>query len=226
LYAAGRPASSTPSGVTGIHNTPEPSGARCSANCARRTSVLQPAQEYRHRAFFGKLTRASLGRSPSASGHSPEPPGSTGTPPGAPERPRALTGGPFYAAGPFGAHLHDLRLAGTTSVVHRCEVFATECLRALTGTPGFHQGLFGDPMKQTVPNSPFRGDSIVSLQRTTRLQDTRQTVQRLWRHGGHFRVGPRLSSLLSTLNEPDPRHRTSASSALSTSDIFCPLDCG
>jgi hypothetical protein len=115
---------STPSGVTGIHNTPEPSGARCSANCARRTSVLQPAQGYRHRVFSGRLTERLQ------DAHR-VPPGTHGisgfhrTPPGVHGRPRALTGGPFYAAGPFEAHLHDLRLAGTTSVVRRCEVFAT-----------------------------------------------------------------------------------------------------
>jgi len=61
------------------------------------------------------------------------------TPPGVHERLRALTGGIFYAAGPLEAHLHDLRLARTTSVVHRCEVFATECLRALIVTSGFHR---------------------------------------------------------------------------------------
>lgn len=54
---------STPSGVTGIHNTPGPFGARRSANCARRASVLQAVPGTRHRAS-SEAHRASPGRSP------------------------------------------------------------------------------------------------------------------------------------------------------------------
>jgi hypothetical protein len=150
-----------------------------------------------------KLTRASPGRSPSASGHSPEPPGST-------ERLRAFTGAPSLTDGTFGTHRRPAA-ARTTSVVHRTTSVAHQVRRVrherprmLTGTSGFHPSPFGDS-KPVRPNSPFNGDSIVSLQRTTRSKAPGRTVQRLWRHGGHFRVDPRLSSLLSTLNLTGPR---------------------
>jgi hypothetical protein len=42
-------------------------------------------------------------------------------------------------------------------------VFATEHLRMLTGTSGFHPRLFGASPKPVRPNSPYHGDSIVSL---------------------------------------------------------------
>lgn len=94
------------------------------------------------------------------------------------------------------------------------------------GTSGFHRDSSETQLKPACPDSPLCGDSIVSLQRTNRSKAPDRTVQRLWRHGGHFRVDPRLSSLLSTLNFADPRQPTDASPTLSTSDIFCPLDRG
>ena len=150
-----------------------------------------------------KLTRASPGRSPSASGHSPEPPGST-------ERLRAFTGAPSLTDGTF--ETHRTTRSSTDNFGCPPDDFgrppgascSPERPRMLTGTFGFHPSPFGDS-KPVRPNSPFNGDSIVSLQRTTRSKAPGRTVQRLWRHGGHFRVDPRLSSLLSTLNLTGPR---------------------
>jgi len=138
----------TPSGVIGIHNTPEPFGAWCSANCARRAPALHPVQRTRHPSFFGSSPSVSRMLTECLRALT-EPPGSKRTPPGVHRTPSGVHGGPLAhgralrgLGRAFRGSLHDLRLAGrprssrTTSVVHRCEVFATELLRKLTEPPG------------------------------------------------------------------------------------------
>jgi hypothetical protein len=142
-----------------------------------------------------KLTRASPGRSP--------------------RRFRALTGtsgfhdtsgchpiasgrspADFPTRPAFRGRQHDLRLARTTPVVHQvrrvCHRASPDAHPEPSGSTGFSSEAHRSPVS---PYSPFCGDSIVSLLRTTRSKGPGQTAHRLWRHGGHFRGDPRLSSL-------------------------------
>lgn len=190
---------------------PSPPGLARSANCAWRTPVLQTVQRYRHRAS-SEAHRASPGRSrvpPGTHRNLRVPPNAFGR---STERLRAFNRRSILHGRDFRDPSHDPQQHGQPRLSTgrlrsptRCVVFATEHPRMLTGTSGFHPSPFGDSPKPVRPNSPFYGDSIVSLQRTTRSKAPGRTVQRLWRHGGHFRVDPRLSSLLSTLNLTGPR---------------------
>jgi hypothetical protein len=181
-----------------IITRPSPPGLARSANCAWRTPVLQTVQRYRHRAS-SEAHRASPGRSrvpPGTHRNLRVPPNASGRSPALhPSR----TGLSRPIARPAAARITSV-VHRTTSVAHQVRRVRHERPRMLTGTSGFHPSPFGDSSKPVRPNSPFYGDSIVSLQRTTRSKAPGRTVQRLWRHGGHFRVDPRLSSLLSTLD--------------------------
>lgn len=128
---------------TGIHDTPEPSGVRCSANCARRTSVLQGA----------RIPPPSLfGSSPSVSRTL------TRVPPGTHRNLRVPPNTSGCSSNTFGYSPNALGRSPATypsqpglsrpiCTTCGCEddfgcpryaVFATEHLRMLTGTSGFH----------------------------------------------------------------------------------------
>jgi len=186
---------------TGNHHTPEPPGARRSANCAWRTPVLHTVQRIPPPSLFGSSPSVSRTLT-SASGHSPEPPGSIEHLRVFTERLRAFTGAPSLHGRDFRDPPHDPQQHGQPRLstgrlrsTNRCVMLATSVLGCSPEPPGSNRVPSGDSPKPVRPHSPFNGDSIVSLQRTTRSKAPGRTVQRLWRHGGHFRVDPRLSSL-------------------------------
>jgi len=184
---------------------PSPPGLARSANCAWRTPVLQTVQRYRHRAS-SEAHRASPGRSrvpPGTHRNLRVPPNAFGR---STERLRAFNRRSILHGRDFRDPSHDPQQHGQPRLStgrlrspNRCVVFATSVLGCSPEPPGSTR-VPSETQKPVRPNSPFYGDSIVSLQRTNRSKAPGRTVQRLWRHGGHFRVDPRLSSLLSTLN--------------------------
>jgi len=109
--------------------TREPSGALCSATSARRTSV--PHQCVRQ-------PPSIFGCSPSIFGRSPEPSGSNQN---------LRVQNPFGAFAGLSTNVESFetrctsRQLGRTSVLHPCGIIATECLRTLIGTLGFHPDL-------------------------------------------------------------------------------------
>jgi len=212
LYAAGQLASPTPSGVTDIFGCHRQSSH---ARVPRDSPLCKLCLENSGSPDRARIPPPSLfGSSPSVSrtlteclraltgtsGFHRTPPGVHRTPPGVHRR--SIPHGRDFRDPPHDPQQHGQpRLStGRLRSTNRCVVLATEHPRMLTGTSGFHPSPFGDSPKPVRPHSPFNGDSIVSLQRTTRSKAPGRKVQRLWRHGGHFRVDPRLSSLLSTLD--------------------------
>lgn len=189
---------------------PSPPGLARSANCAWRTPVLQTVQGYRHRAS-SEAHRVSPGHSrvpPGTHRNLRVPPNTSGCSPNASGRSPALHPS---RTGTFETHRTTRSSTdyfgcppGRLRSPTRCVVFATSVLGCSPEPPGSTR-VPSETQKPVRPNSPFNGDSIVSLQRTTRSKAPGRTVHRLWRHGGHFRVDPRLSSLLSTLNFAGPR---------------------
>lgn len=161
MYAAGQLASPTPSGVIGIHNTPEPSGARPLCKLCLESSGSPDRARIPPPSLFGSSperlqdahrvppgTHRNLRVPPNASGRSPALHPSRTGPSGSNRTTRSSTDN-------FGCPPDDFGRPPGASC-------SPEHLRMLTGTSGFHPSPLGDS-KPVRPHSPFNGDSIVSL---------------------------------------------------------------
>jgi hypothetical protein len=151
-----------------IITRPSPPGLDRSANCAWRTPVLQTVQGYRHRASseahpsVSRTLTECLRALTGTSGFHRTPPGVHRTPPGVHRR--SIPHGRDFRdpiARPAAARTTSV-VHRTTSVAHQVRRVRHERPRMLTGTSGFQPSPFGDS-KPVRPNSPFHGDSIVSL---------------------------------------------------------------
>lgn len=158
---------------------------------------------------------------------SPEPSGSTRHLRVSDDRPWAFAGGLSYTAGLSrpparpAASSDDLRLS------IRCVVFATEHLRMLTGTSGFHRVLFGGPTEAglsilavSAAIASFRYKGPLVRRALVKLRTVSGATVVTFEATPDFR--------LSTDAEfyGYPRQPTSASSALSQATFICPLDSG
>lgn len=189
---------STPSGVTGLHNTPEPPGARCSANCARKASALHPCKETaaellrKLTELLRKLTERLQDAHRAPSGGPPE--SSDSTTLRCHRAPQAFVWRTFRTrTGPSGPTCTTCGRATQSPIGASC--LPPSIFGRSPGTLGFH-----GPSSEAQPKPVESILAVMAARASFRLTDQSfegpcQTVHRLWRHGGHFRVDPRLSSL-------------------------------